>query len=108
MTGTRGPAGLASGEPQQGVHLRVIVPLRVTNPVCQEVRRITDDVCRLPGAKRGHHQRPIPAAPNRGNTDEAGLFFWCFLLSFAVQLKSDGVLSEWENPESIYNLLPSR
>ena len=35
-------------------------------------------------------------------------FFCAVLLAFAVKRKSDGVLSEWENPESIYSFLPSR
>ena len=34
-------------------------------------------------------------------------FFCAVLLTFAVKRKADGVLSEWENPESIYSFLPS-
>ena len=39
---------------------------------------------------------------------DALFVIFAVLLTFIVKRKSDGVLSEWENPESIYYFLPSR
>ena len=53
---------------------------------------------------------PPPPAGEPAELPEGGRgsFFCAVLLTFAVKRKSDGVLSEWENPESIYSFLPSR